>query len=281
MVICIGREWELELETNRSSLEPVEVWMRNHIHSMVLDMSDPNEADTVLISNPPSLKCRRYNKMTAYGNHWRIDNDTNRSMTNYDSGVACFEANEQSSGSGKDYVGILQDILVLDYGAVKTPVVLFSCLWKKRHDNHNRSTYVRDSDGFLVVNFKHNTPRSIDPFVFPSQCTQVFYSDDDLQPRGSQCKVVLRKEAKSRRKLEEDDDIFILTNVQSVGDVPSHTFRPPPTEPELLGAIVLNDADNALALQSFDKEVTRRPRRQQTVGNRRVRAKRRKDTASR
>lgn len=225
---------------------------------MDMNMSDPDDSDTVLLANPPLMVCKRYAKMTAYGNHWRVDDDYSRALHTFDSGVACMEANEQSSGTGNDYVGILQDILLMDYGDLKTPVVVFSCLWKRRYDNLKRDTYVRDSDGFLVVNFRHNTSKAVDPYVFPSQCSQVFFSDDDLHPPGSEWKVILRKEARSRRKVEEDDDVFITTNVQAAGTVPSIALQNHPTEPDLAGAIILNDAENALALQSLEIPERRR-----------------------
>ncbi|KAG0592607.1 hypothetical protein KC19_1G266500 [Ceratodon purpureus] len=233
--------------------------MKGTIHSMQLDLSDSNDSDLLLLSNSPSLSCKRYARMTAYGNHWRVEDDYARSFTNYDSGVACLEANEQSAGTGKDYVGVLTDIFLIDYGDMKTPVIIFSCVWKKRHDNFRNETYVRDQDGFLVVNFRFNTPKSVDPYVFPSQCSQVFFADDDLHPPGSNWKVILRKEARSRRKVEEDDDVYIVTNVASAGVVPISAFVNPPSEPDLVGAIILNDADNALALQSLDKPKKRTP----------------------
>ena len=243
--------------------------MRHRIHSLDLDLADPNESDTLLLANPPSFSCKRYAKMTAYGNHWRVDNEVSRTvMTNYDSGVACFEANEHSAGSGKDYVGELQDILVPNYGELNTPIILFSCTWKKRSDNHGNSTYIRDADGFLTVNFKHNTSRAVDPYVFPSQCSQVFFSNDDSRGPGQHWKVVLRKEARGRRKVEDDDDVYMTTNNSCSGLTPSSGILNQPSEPDLTGAIVLNDADNALALLSIENEIgdastVRKRRRQQ------------------
>lgn len=255
-------DWEVEYERTGGTVENVEVWLRRNVHSMPLDINDPNESDTVLLSNPPSLSCKRYARMRAYGNHWRVEDDISKGMDSFDSGVACFEANEQSSGSGKDYVGILQDILVPDYGGLNTPVILFSCLWKKRTDNHNNNTYIRDADGFLTVNFRHNLSRSVDPYVFPEQCTQVFFSDDDLRPPGSQWKVVLRKEARGRRKVEENDDIFITTNSASEGrGDPGTSFLSRSEEPNLTGAIVLDDTENAIALQGLDDQAGRRKRK--------------------
>ena len=233
--------------------------MQRKVHSLNLDLTDPNESNLLHLSNPPLLTCKRYAKMKAYGNHWRVEDEVTSSWTNYDCGVACFEANDQVQRTGKDYVGILQDILVPDYGDLKTQVIIFSCVWKKRTDNHNNNTYVRDADGFLVVNFKHNIPKSVDPYVFPSQCTQVFFSDDDLRPTGSQWKVILRKEARGRRKIEEDDDLFITTIVATDGGVVyGNSLLNQSAEPNLTGAIVLNDIDNAIAMQGFDGVVSNR-----------------------
>ena len=228
--------------------------MKQAVHQMDLNMSDPDDFDLVLLSSPPQMTCKRYLKMRAYGNHWRVEDEASRSENTFDSGVACFEANEMSTGSGKDYVGVLQDIFLLDYGGLKTPMIIFSCIWKRRHDNFRRDSYIRDEDGFLVVNFKVNTPKSVDPYVFPSQCSQVYFSDDDLRQPLSQWKVVLGKEARSRRKIEENDGIFMTTYVENAGSVPSSSFAIPPELPDLTGAIVLNDADNALALQSFEMQ---------------------------
>ena len=248
----MNSDWESAWISTGGGVGPVETWMKKTVHAMDMNMMDPDQSNTVLLSSPPSMVCKRYAKMQAYGNHWRVDDDISRRMDTFDSGVACLEANEQSAGTGKDYVGVLKDIFLLDYDDIKTPVIVFSCVWKRRYDNQRKSTYVRDSIGFLVVNFRFNTSKSVDPFVFPSQCNQVFFADDDLQPAGSQWKVILRKEARSRRKVEEDDDVFIATNGQNVGSIPSIALMNHLAEPDLTGAIILNDAKNALALSSFN-----------------------------
>ena len=258
-------EWEAEFESSGGAIGPIELWLKNRVHSADLDMSDPNESDTVLLSNPPSLRCKRYARMKAYGNHWRVDDDYSRSLHTVDYGVACFEVNEQSMGSGKDYLGLLEDILLLDYGKLNTPITLFSCQWKNRYDARRRNTYIRDDDGFLVVNFRNNVSKAVDCYVFPSQCTQVFFSDDDTRPVESNWKVVLRKEARSRRKMEEDDDLFILTNVETARMMPSYSLREHPQEPDLTGAILVNDINNAIALQGFEKERRRPPCRRPRI----------------
>ena len=99
-------------------------------------------------------------------------------MEMYDSGAACFEANENSARIGKDYVEVLEDILVPDYGELETPVIIFSGTGKKRSDNHGNNTYVRDGDGFLIVNFKHITPRAVVqwiPMLFLTSAVRFFF----------------------------------------------------------------------------------------------------------
>ena len=60
--------------------------------------------------------------------------------------------------------------------------------------------------------------------------------------------------------MEDDDDVFISTNMEAAGIVPSYTFSEPPSKPDLRGAIVLNKVDNAIALQGFEKSYRIRKR---------------------
>jgi hypothetical protein len=95
-----------------------------------------------------------------------------------------------------NFVEVLKDILKLDYGLVHTLVIIFKCEWVKRMDNQGNATYVKDDCGFLIVNFRHRLPLMVEPFIFPSQVTQVFFFDDLKKPGW---KVILKKEAQSRR----------------------------------------------------------------------------------
>ena len=104
------KKWEAEWTSSKGGARPVEIWMQQRIHNMELDLTDADDSDTLLLSNPPSMTCQHYAKMTVYGNHWRFVDDFSRAVTTYDSGVACLEANEQSAGLGKNYVAELTDI---------------------------------------------------------------------------------------------------------------------------------------------------------------------------
>jgi hypothetical protein len=86
-----------------------------------------------------------------------------------------------------NYIRVLKNILKLDYGPLKTPVILLCCEWMKREDNRGNPTYIRDDAGFLVVNFRHKLPQMSDSFIFPSQATQVFFFKGSKQTRLEGC----------------------------------------------------------------------------------------------
>jgi hypothetical protein len=81
------------------------------------------------------------------------------------------------------------------------------------------------------------------PFIFPSQATQVFYSDDS---RKEGWKVVLRSEAWTRREVLDTSDVFISTTVEIEG------LTAPDSPPPLPGtAIELLTEENLLATTIF------------------------------
>jgi hypothetical protein len=105
-------------------------------------------------------------------------------MQTYDSGVASvFEVPTiHAIDVSINYVGVVKDILKLDYGPLSRSIVLLRCKWAKRLDNRGNPTYTRDDAGFLVVNVWHSLPRMSDPFIFAAQATQVFYSGVPNKP---------------------------------------------------------------------------------------------------
>ena len=147
-----------------------------------------------------------------------------------------------------NYVGILKDILKLNYGPFRTPVILFRCEWMKQSDNRGNPTYVRDEAGFMVVNFCQKVPQMLEPFIFTSQTTQVFWSDEVRKPG---LKVVLAKEARSQRHQQSTTDVFMTTTDEARGMQLANHVTPPPTTTSLVGAIKLSDLHKSLALAKF------------------------------
>jgi hypothetical protein len=147
-------------------------------------MKNTEDMDKLLLTTKRSQKAVCYTKMKAFGNHFRVADETSVRMQIYDSGVASvFQVPTAKAGSmSANYVGVLQDILKLDYGPLHMPIILLRCKWMKRHDNRGNPTYTQDEAGFLLVSFCHKLPRMSDPFIFASQAIQVFFSDVPNKP---------------------------------------------------------------------------------------------------
>lgn len=209
-----------------------------------MDFTDPNEGDILFLSSPPSQNCLRYERMMAYSNHWRVDDARSRNFINYDSGVAVVEPYDSEGNRGEEYVGVLKHILELDYGLLNSPVRLFMVQWKKRLDNAGRPTYIRDSDGFLHVNFKFNLPKSQDPFIFPEQCTQVYFNADD--DHNGEWKVVIRKDPRTRHYVEEEESVSV-PEVNVIGEcVAQANYESDESTQNLAGAIRMKDSENVI-----------------------------------
>jgi hypothetical protein len=197
------------------------------------------------------LQCAtRYLQMKAFENHFRVDDPTTTCLQIYDAGMASIfhvpieDARELSI----NYVGILKDILKLNYGPLHIPTIMMNCEWMKRVGNRGNNTYTRDEARFLVVNFCHKLPKMADPFIFLSQAIQVFFSDVPNKPGW---KVVLRKEARSKCEVVDTTDVFITTTSEASGlSIPTEVLvRPPPVS--LVGAIELSVEEDLLASASY------------------------------
>ena len=168
----------------------------------------------------------------------------------YNSGVASvFEVpSTDARDMSVDYIGVLKDILKLDYGPLHTPIILFRCQWVKTTDNRGNRTYVRDDAGFLIVNFRHKLPRMAEPFIFASQATQVFFSDVPSKPGW---KAVLQKETRAKREVLDSSDVFISTTIEANGLRAPEDLPTPPQIPSLIGAIDLSPEENLLAQAGY------------------------------
>jgi hypothetical protein len=232
------------------SIAPFQDWVRKLLETENLDVSNSEEFDKLLLCQKPSQRAIRYYRMKAFGNHFRVEDEASARMQTYDSGVASvFEVPTiHATNVFVNYVGVVKDILKLDYGPLSRPIVLLRCKWAKRSDNRGNPTYTRDDAGFLVVNVRHSLPRMSDPFIFAAQATQVFYSD---VPNKSGWKVVLRKEARAKREVAENADAFITTSVETTGLTAPAQIPPPPNTASLVGAIQLSPQEQLLAMAAY------------------------------
>ena len=246
---CMCRQWEEEKAGN-PDIPIFEKWIRDAVHRHHVDPNNADDMDAVLLCSRPSRLATRYTKMKAYGNHFRVEDLQTAILQTYDSGVASVfhMASTEREPATLNYVGVLKDILKLNYGPLRTPIIVFRCEWMKQRDAWGNHTYVRDDAGFMVVNFRHKVPKMLDPFIFPSQATQVFWSNEVGRPGW---RVVLAKEARARRHEQCTTDVFITRGSQVDGMDNAERLHPSPTTVSLVGAIELSDSENLLALARF------------------------------
>jgi len=178
-----------------------------------------------------------------------VDDQTNVGCVTSDNEVASFfshinvDDNHHPSRQ-LQYVGVLKEILQLDYRTISTPIVLFQCDWvRNASDSHGNPTYKRNNVGFFMANFRHMLPEDIEPFVFPSQVQQVVYAHDRHTPWW---KVVLHTKPWSRCVFFDTYGEYINTNEDgNTLDAP-YTMLDGPTIPNKIGAIFLFRAESLL-----------------------------------
>ena len=84
----------------------------------------------ILLGSRPSQKATRYTKKRAFGNHCRVEYSQSALLQTYDNGIASIcevPTIDSQSEVSLNYVGVLQDIMKLDYGPLRTPINFFWC----------------------------------------------------------------------------------------------------------------------------------------------------------
>jgi len=102
-----------------------------------IDVTNTEDVDQLLLCKRPFQQAVRYARMKAFGNHYKVEDEASVAMLTYDSGIASvFQVpTADAMDVAVNYVGVLKDILQLDYGPLNLPVVLLRCKWMKRSDN--------------------------------------------------------------------------------------------------------------------------------------------------
>jgi len=135
---------------------------RGHIHISLV---------TLATLSSPLIK--HYTSMYAYGQHFRVDDEAGRSHVSFDSGVACLaiqtckssRANRNPVEATLRYVGIVKDILEVEYGHLKYNVLRCSSI---RPNLQGLPCIKVDEDGFWSVKFHTRQSLAMEPYVLPS-----------------------------------------------------------------------------------------------------------------
>jgi hypothetical protein len=97
-----------------------------------------------------------------------------------------------------EYVGWIEEILELDYR--NHCCIVFVCSWIPVEMNGQNAKVMRDKYEFTVGNFVKTMPLGPDSFAFPTQCIQVFYSNDTMynDRQGGDWKVICDTDVRGR-----------------------------------------------------------------------------------
>lgn len=154
--------------------------------------------------------------MWCNGRKYRIKklDETNKT---FDSGItAVFEVTNVSSKSDRHpkfsenrYYGYLEDIIHCDFKSFK--IIFFVVKWYRLRLNQcdPDRTIIEHANGFTMVNTRLLESRTSKPYVLPSQCEQVFYSE---VPGRMGWSFVIRHDPRGRQVkyniVEEDEEGF-------------------------------------------------------------------------
>ena len=169
-------------------------WLNRHISSLRRE-GFPISSELIELHCTPSDVALSYKAMWSHGCHYRSSSGIQDQNVTFDSGIA--SVTEDASTLD---VGILKDILLISYG--KLNCVVMQGDWIKSSDQ-GRAAIRKDRLGFwsVLYNARDRGPH-VNPFVFPSNVSQVFFMEDGVD---AEWKIVLQHEPRSRRVTEEKE----------------------------------------------------------------------------
>ncbi|XP_078153705.1 uncharacterized protein LOC144548868 [Carex rostrata] len=174
------------------------MWM----HKLALSgkIGDPRIAE--ITRGPITRRVQCYNMYDV--NSFRFHTESygiNKKITNY--GV-CVEG-ENWEGTSRDYFGILEEIIWLEYSGVNNKVFLFKCRWFDTH----RGLLVDKEYGLVEINHTRLLQKD-EHFVFPCQIMQVYYLPYASSKRERQeWWVTIKTKGKRKPLILFDEDAFV------------------------------------------------------------------------
>jgi hypothetical protein len=129
------------------------------------------------------LQLKHHKAMWCNGRKFRIKMLDDK-MKTLDCGIAavfkvtniCSRSDRNPKETENRYYGLLEDIIECDFNSFK--IVLFEFKWYRLriHECDPKRTVIEHDNGFIMVNTREFEPGT-EPYVLPSQCEQVFYSE--------------------------------------------------------------------------------------------------------
>ena len=149
-------------------------WLPQYTTTLVNAQGSHNvDIELLRLSALPSRDAETYQQMWAYGNHFRVANEANNvGFVTQDYGITSIFGAEEGQNAGVSMVGVLQEIIVVQYSAQRR--VVFRGSWI-RNDPGPRSSTKLDQYGLTMVRFNDRIPRNTEPYVLPATVRQVIY----------------------------------------------------------------------------------------------------------
>ena len=180
-------------------------WLNEEV-GKAYNSDDKPVVDVYESSRLPEVMAIGYRAMYAHGMHLRIRGVEADKVT-CDSGVAAAIWEQRRSRNvdlvdevvTTEYVGWVEEIIELNYRSHCCVVLL--CSWIPGSQENRNAKVERDRYGFIVGNFSRPMPAGPKSFAFPTQCQQVFFSNDESLnvDRAGDWKVICGTDVKDRR----------------------------------------------------------------------------------
>ena len=200
-----GRQVGIHYPQALRNLPKFPEWLQQEVGAAADSVVKPS-AEEVEESRLPENVAIAYRAMYAHGMHLRIRTAEEEKVT-CDSAVAAAVLRRnrgRSSGRGgqlqkQKYVGWVEEIMELDYR--NHYYVVLVCSWILGTLTGQNPKVIRDDYGFTLGNFRNTMALGPDSFAFPTQCIQVFYSDDQVKSTrtGGDWKVICSTDVRGRR----------------------------------------------------------------------------------
>lgn len=165
--------------TWNSNVLPFGAWLRIRCAAMTA-LEQEERPELMALSLPPSKRVCAFSGMMSFGSHYRADKEEGvaRHVT-YDSGVAELESTMSTQSASDNVsqvqlvrVGVLKNILVLNYGNLR--IVLMVVSWVAKHTDETPRLQ-RDAHGFWLANMNARPRDTTNPYLLPALASQVYF----------------------------------------------------------------------------------------------------------
>jgi hypothetical protein len=201
-----GPRGTIRYPTELRSVPVFSKWLEEAV-SLASESADKPLADVMEASKLPESRATAYRAMYTKGMHLRIRTAEEEKITCDNAVVSAVWKRSRSTDSNAggtldkmEYVGWVEEILELNYRT--HCVIVLLCSWVSANLHDANAKVQRDIYGFALANMHSaNSEPGPNTFAFPTQCRQVFFSDDKKFSRihGGDWKVVCGTDVRGRR----------------------------------------------------------------------------------